>query len=112
MLDQVTNSLRLCQMRFRLDIRKNFFTEGEGARREVVESLSLEVFKACICGTEGCGSVIELDGSGGWLDLMILKVFSSLDDSTICCVTFLVVRIGPKDSVSLSSMQSLHKSIT
>jgi len=47
------NGLKLCQGRFRLDIRKHFFTERVIKRRNrltrtVVESPSLEVFTRCV----------------------------------------------------------------
>jgi len=49
------NHLRLCQGRFRLDLRKNFFTKRvikhwSRLPREVAESPSLEVFKTCVGG--------------------------------------------------------------
>jgi len=51
--------------------------------REVVESPSLEVFKKmCRYGTSGHG-LAGMVVLGRWLDLMILEVFSTLNDSMI-----------------------------
>jgi len=59
------NSLKLCQGRFRSDIRKKFFTERvlehwNRLPRKELESSSLEVFRRCV-------DMARRDMVGGWI---------------------------------------------
>lgn len=61
-----------CQGRFRVDTRKNFFTERKLRKRlprEVVELPSLEVFRKRACGTWDYGLVVNMTVLvNGWIN--------------------------------------------
>ena len=88
-IGQDRTTWKLHQKRFRLDIRKHFFSERVVRQwhrlpREVAESLSQEVLKNSLdVVVKGLGLVGEILVVGGWLDWMILEVFSYLCVSMI-----------------------------
>ena len=86
------NSLKLCQRGFRLDIKKNCFTDRvvmqwhncPGCGEVTIPGGVQELWR---CDTEGRGQWPWWDGL--WLDWMISVVFSNLYDSIRKCFVFL-----------------------
>lgn len=65
------------------ELSENSCTTAPRLPREGLESPSLQGFKMCACGTWGQGLLVALAVLGFWLDLMILKVFFTLNDSVV-----------------------------
>jgi len=81
------NGLKLRQGRYRVDIGKISLLKersdiGTGCPGKWLSHHAWRCLKTCRCATSGC-SLVGVVVLGGWLDLMILEVFSNLNDSMI-----------------------------